>query len=385
MTHLPSIITDLAIILILGSVFGLLFKFLKQPVVLGYIVAGFLAGPHFKLFPTVAPENISTWADIGVIFLLFGMGLEFSFKKMMSIGRIGGKAVLFEVAALSVFGFVIGRLIGWNTADSLLLGGMLCMSSTAIIVKAFNDMNLQKERFSSIVFGILIFEDLFAILLMVMLSTFAVSKSFEGFELFTMVTRLIFFLVIWFVAGIYLIPTFLKKVKKLLNPELLLLVSMGLCLTMVVLATKAGFSSALGAFIMGSILAETIELENIEKVITPIKDFFGAVFFVSVGMMVDPDILVENFSTVIIIAMASILVHWYDSRSNLPGDISDSDSRFGHNHLHNAIHHKAGIARLRCCGIRTAKEMAGKAEQNGRHGGILQGIQVGTAAFVLLR
>ncbi len=307
MTHLPSIITDLAIILILGSVFGLLFKFLKQPVVLGYIVAGFLAGPHFKLFPTVAPENISTWADIGVIFLLFGMGLEFSFKKMMSIGRIGGKAVLFEVAALSVFGFVIGRLIGWNTADSLLLGGMLCMSSTAIIVKAFNDMNLQKERFSSIVFGILIFEDLFAILLMVMLSTFAVSKSFEGFELFTMVTRLIFFLVIWFVAGIYLIPTFLKKVKKLLNPELLLLVSMGLCLTMVVLATKAGFSSALGAFIMGSILAETIELENIEKVITPIKDFFGAVFFVSVGMMVDPDILVENFSTVIIIAMASIL------------------------------------------------------------------------------
>lgn len=306
MTHLPTIITDLSLILILASIFSVLCKILKQPVVLGYIVAGLLAGPHISLIPTVQPENISTWADIGVIFLLFGMGLEFSFKKMMSIGKVGGKAMLFEVLTLSVFGFAIGRLIGWNFIDSMLLGGMLTMSSTAIIVKAFNDMGLQKEKFAGIVFGILVFEDLFAILLMVILSTFAVSRSFEGSELAMMVARLGFFLVMWFVCGIYLIPTLLKKIKKYLNSETLLLVAMGLCFLMVVLATKAGFSSALGAFIMGSILAETIELENIEKVIQPIKDFFGAIFFVSVGMMVDPQVLFDNFSTVIIIAAASI-------------------------------------------------------------------------------
>ena len=306
MTHLPTIITDLSLILILASIFSVLCKILKQPVVLGYIVAGLLAGPHISLIPTVQPENISTWADIGVIFLLFGMGLEFSFKKMMSIGNVGGKAMLFEVLTLSVFGFAIGRLMGWNVIDSMLLGGMLTMSSTAIIVKAFNDMGLQKEKFAGIVFGILVFEDLFAILLMVILSTFAVSRSFEGSELAMMVARLGFFLVMWFVCGIYLIPTLLKKIKKYLNSETLLLVAMGLCFLMVVLATKAGFSSALGAFIMGSILAETIELENIEKVIQPIKDFFGAIFFVSVGMMVDPQVLFDNFSTVIIIAAASI-------------------------------------------------------------------------------
>lgn len=307
MTHLPTIITDLSLILILASIFSVLCKILKQPVVLGYIVAGLLAGPHISLIPTVQPENISTWADIGVIFLLFGMGLEFSFKKMMSIGKVGGKAMLFEVLTLSVFGFAIGRLMGWNFIDSMLLGGMLTMSSTAIIVKAFNDMGLQKEKFAGIVFGILVFEDLFAILLMVVLSTFAVSKSFEGSELAMMVARLGFFLVMWFVCGIYLIPTLLKKIKKYLNSETLLLVAMGLCFLMVVLATKAGFSSALGAFIMGSILAETVELENIEKVIQPIKDFFGAIFFVSVGMMVDPQVLFDNFSTVIIIAAASII------------------------------------------------------------------------------
>ena len=307
MTHLPTIITDLSLILILASIFSVLCKILKQPVVLGYIVAGLLAGPHISLIPTVQPENISTWADIGVIFLLFGMGLEFSFKKMMSIGKVGGKAMLFEVLTLSVFGFAIGRLMGWNFIDSMLLGGMLTMSSTAIIVKAFNDMGLQKEKFAGIVFGILVFEDLFAILLMVILSTFAVSRSFEGSELAMMVARLGFFLVMWFVCGIYLIPTLLKKIKKYLNSETLLLVAMGLCFLMVVLATKAGFSSALGAFIMGSILAETIELENIEKVIQPIKDFFGAIFFVSVGMMVDPQVLFDNFSTVIIIAASSIV------------------------------------------------------------------------------
>ncbi|MBQ9312288.1 MAG: cation:proton antiporter [Bacteroidales bacterium] len=304
---MESFISDLAVLLILGSVFSLICKILKQPVVLGYIVAGFIAGPHFSFFQTVNPDNIKTWADIGVIFLLFGMGLEFSFKKLFTIGKVGGIAVATEVICLSILGFLVGKIMKWPTSDSLLLGGMLIMSSTAIVFKAFSDLGLQKEKFASIVFGILVFEDLFAIILMVIVSTLGVSKQFEGTQMLMVVAKLVFFLVVWMVCGIYLIPTFLKKVKKYLNNETLLLVSMGLCLGMVVFATSVGFSSALGAFIMGSLLAETLAAESIEKVIAPIKDLFGAIFFVSVGMMVDPKILAENFTTVIVIAIASIL------------------------------------------------------------------------------
>lgn len=302
---MEGFIYELAILLILGSIFSLICKILKQPVVLGYIVAGFIAGPHFAFFQTVSQENIEIWADIGVIFLLFGMGLEFSFKKLFTIGKIGGIAVCIEVLCFSILGFLIGKLIGWPTFDSLLLGGMLIMSSTAIVFKAFSDLGLQKEKFASIVFGILVFEDLFAIILMVIVSTLGVSKQFES-QMILVVFKLIFFLVVWMVCGIYLIPTLLRKVRKHLNEETLLLVSMGLCLGMVVFATSVGFSSALGAFIMGSLLAETLEAEKIEKVIAPIKDFFGAIFFVSVGMMVDPKILMDNFGIIILISCASI-------------------------------------------------------------------------------
>lgn len=304
---MESFIQDLAVLLILGCAFSLLCKWLKQPVVLGYIIAGFIAGPHFTFFQTVNPDNIKIWADIGVIFLLFGMGLEFSFKKLFTIGKVGGIAVGTEVFCLSILGFIVGKLIGWTTGDSLLLGGMLIMSSTAIVFKAFSDLGLQKEKFASIVFGILVFEDLFAIILMVIVSTLGVSKQFEGTQLLWVIMKLIFFLVVWIVCGIYLIPTILKKVRKHLNEETLLLLSMALCLGMVVFAQTVGFSSALGAFIMGSLLAETLEAEKIEKVIAPIKDFFGAIFFVSVGMMVDLQILAQNFSTVVVIAIASIL------------------------------------------------------------------------------
>ncbi|MBP3253240.1 MAG: cation:proton antiporter [Bacteroidales bacterium] len=307
MSHLPSLITDLAVILILGSVFSLLCKYLKQPVVLGYIVAGFIAGPHFDFFQTVDPDNISVWADIGVIFLLFGMGLEFSFKKLLSVGKTGGKAMLFEALMLSVTGFVVGKLIGWDTADSLLLGAMLIMSSTAIIVKTFNDLGMTKQKFAGIVFGILVFEDLFAIIIMVLISTFAASKQFEGTQLAMVIIKLLFFMILWVVAGIFLIPTLLKKVRNHLNDETLLLVSIGLCLMMVVLATQSGFSSALGAFVMGSILSETVERERIEHIIAPVKDLFSAIFFVSVGMMVNPEVLVDNFGVILIIAATSIL------------------------------------------------------------------------------
>lgn len=306
MSHLPSIITELAIILICASIFSLICRMLKQPVVLGYIIAGFIAGPHFALFPTVNPENINTWADIGVIFLLFGMGLEFSFKKLLKIKRIGGGAMIFEAIALSILGFTIGRLIGWKNSDSLLLGAMLIMSSTAIIVKTFTDLGLKKEKFTNIVFGILIFEDLFAIIIMVLLSTLAATKEIEGGTLIFIIIKLLFFIVIWFIAGIYIIPTVLKKLKPWLNSEILLIVSLGLCFGMVVFATSVGFSSALGAFVMGSLLAETVELERIEKVTLPIKDFFGAIFFVSVGMMVDPIILKDNLKIILILSCASI-------------------------------------------------------------------------------
>ena len=307
MSHLPSLISDLAVILILGSVFSLLCKYLKQPVVLGYIIAGFIAGPHFAFFQTVDADNISVWADIGVIFLLFGMGLEFSFKKLLSVGKTGGKAMLFEAVSLSIIGFIVGKLLGWQTSDALLLGGMLIMSSTAIIVKTVNDLEMSKEKFTDIVFGILVFEDLFAIIIMVLISTFAAGKQFEGTGLALVIVKLLFFMILWVVAGIYLIPTLLKNTKKHLNDETLLLVAMGLCLMMVVLATKAGFSSALGAFVMGSILSETVERERIERIIAPVKDLFSAIFFVSVGMMVNPSVLAEKFGVILIIATTSIL------------------------------------------------------------------------------
>ncbi|MBO6118058.1 MAG: cation:proton antiporter [Bacteroidales bacterium] len=331
MASLPSLITDLGVIVILGSIFALICKWLKQPVVLGYIIAGFIAGPHFHLFQTVQPENISTWADIGVIFLLFGMGLEFSFKKLMTIGKIGGKAIGFVIIALGLTGFGVGQLIGWKPADSILLSAMLVMSSTAMIVKSLTDMGYSKEKFAQIVFGILIFDDLFAILAMVILSTFAASAQFHGGELAMVLVRLIFFIVIWIVVGIFLIPTFLKKTKRHLNDEILMLIAIGLCLAMVMLSVKVGFSSALGAFVMGSILAETLDQERISRVVAPLRDFFGMIFFVSVGMMVDPKILTANIGTIIIISLIPIVFKnlFYIIGVKLAGESLETSVRAG--------------------------------------------------------
>ncbi|MGP1515743.1 MAG: cation:proton antiporter domain-containing protein [Bacteroidales bacterium] len=331
MNQLPSLITDLAVILILGSLFSLICKYLKQPVVLGYIVAGFIAGPNFAFFQTVNLDNISVWADIGVIFLLFGMGLEFSFKKLFVIGKVGGKAIGFVIIALGLTGFLVGRFIGWKPADAILLGAMLVMSSTAMIVKSLTDMGYSKEKFAQIVFGILIFDDLFAILVMVVLSTFAVSTQFSGSELMMVLVRLIFFIVIWIVIGIFLIPTFLKKNKRHINDEILLLIAVGLCFAMVMLSVKVGFSSALGAFVMGSILAETLDQERISKVVAPLKDFFGMIFFVSVGMMVDPHVLATNITTIVIISLIPILgkTLFYIIGIKLAGESLETSMRAG--------------------------------------------------------
>lgn len=300
-THLASLISDLALILILAAAITLIFKWLKQPVVLGYIVAGFLASNHFSLLPSISDAaDINIWAEIGIIFLLFGLGLEFSFKKLMNVGGSAMISALVIVTGMMVCGFSAGRLLGWDTTDCVFLGGMLSMSSTTIIIKAFNDLGLQKRKFTGLVFGVLIVEDLFAVVLMVLLSSLYVGQHSE-LALGESIFKLIFFLLVWFGVGIYLIPTALARARKYLNRETLLIVALGLCLGMVVLANYAGFSSALGAFIMGSILAETIEAKAIEQVTRPVRDLFGAVFFVSVGMLVDPTILAEYWLPVVII------------------------------------------------------------------------------------
>lgn len=308
MSHLPPLVSDLALILITAGIVTILFKLLKQPVVLGYIVAGFLISPHFVLFPSVADiGNINTWAEIGVIFLLFALGLEFSFKKLIDVGGTASIATLINMGSMIAIGYVIGQLLGWTQMESVFLGGMLSMSSTTIIIKAFNDMKLQKKKFANIVFGMLIVEDLAAILMMVLLSTVAGSGNAEEAGLLENSLKLVFFMMIWFVVGIYLIPTFLKKLKQHLNDETLVIVAVGLCLGMVLFADTVGFSAALGAFIMGSILAETVESKHIEHLIEPIKNLFGAVFFVSVGMMIIPGVVLEYALPILLLTVVVLV------------------------------------------------------------------------------
>ena len=308
MSELAPLISDLALILICAGVMTLVFKRLKQPLVLGYIVAGFLASPHFTLTPSVIDTaSIHTWSEIGVIFLLFALGLEFSFKKLVKVGGTAIIAACAIIFSMIMIGMTVGWTFGWKSMDCLYLGGMLAMSSTTIIYKAFDDLGLRQQRFAGLVLSILIIEDILAIVLMVLLSTVAVSQNFEGGEMVFSIGKLVFFLILWFVVGIYLIPIFLKRSKKLVSNETMLILSLAMCFGMVVLASKVGFSPAFGAFIMGSILAETVEAENIEKLVAPVKDLFGAIFFVSVGMMVDPAMIVEYIGPIITITLAILL------------------------------------------------------------------------------
>lgn len=308
MTHLPALIYDLAMILLVASITTLIFKKLNQPLVLGYIIAGFLTGPNFNLFPTISDmNNITTWAEIGVIFLLFALGLEFSFNKLKGVGKTAIIAALTEISGLILFGYLCGRILGWSLMDSIFLGGLISISSTTIVIKSFNDLKLRGQLFTEKVFGILIIQDIAGIIMMVMLSTLATaSDSMPGLDLLFNVMRLLFFLILWFILGVYLIPTFFKKVYTLISDETLLIVSIGLCLGMVVLATNMGFSSALGAFIMGSLISETKMAERAEHVVKPVQDLFGAVFFVSVGMMVNPNLLVEYAFPIFLVILAVI-------------------------------------------------------------------------------
>ena len=294
MHAIHALIIDLTLITIYAGITTLIFKKLKQPTVLGYILAGIFAGPFFNFVPTVSDkENLTLWADIGVIFLLFGLGLEFSFNKMINVGKSAMITATANIFFMLFLGYYTGLLLGWPVIDSFFLGSMISMSSTTIIIKAFDDLNVKKQRFTDLVFGVLIVEDIVGILLLVLLPTIALGSTINSEELAFSTAKLIFFLVLCFVIGIYLVPTFLKKISVFLNDEMILLITISLCFGMVLLATSSGFSSALGAFIMGSILAETEIIEKIEKTFKPLKDFFGAVFFVSVGMMVDPSMFLK--------------------------------------------------------------------------------------------
>jgi len=308
MESLPALFSDLALILVTAGITTVIFKWLKQPVVLGYIIAGFLIGPNFEWFPVIKDHtSVETWSEIGMVFMLFGIGLEFSFKKLKKVGGTVGITALTELVTMCLIGFLLGKSLGWSKMDCIFLGAMLSISSTTIIAKAFEDMKLYREKFSGNVIGELVVEDLEAVLLMVILSTLAVSKSFDGMQLVYSMLKLGFFLVVWFLGGIFIVPTVLRWARKFMSEETLTVFSVGLCFMMVVLANLAGFSSALGAFIMGSILAETLEAEMIHKLTAPIKNLFGAIFFVSVGMMVDPQILVNYWWQILIVTLVLLV------------------------------------------------------------------------------
>ena len=308
MAEIPHLIQDLALILMVAGLVTLLFKKLRQPLVLGYIVAGFLVSPHMPYLMSVVDKvDIQTWADIGVMFLLFSLGLDFSFKKILKMGMAPVIAALTIIFCMMALGTGVGTMFGWSRMNCLFLAGMLAMSSTTIIYKALDDLGLRQQRFAGLVMSVLILEDVLAIVMMVMLSTIARGANPDGSMMIESVSKIVFFLVLWFVVGIFLIPPFLRKSRRLMNDETLVVVALGLCCAMAVLSTTVGFSSAFGAFVMGSILAETIEADKITTVVEPVKNLFGAIFFVSVGMLVDPAILV-SYAVPILVLVLTILV-----------------------------------------------------------------------------
>lgn len=306
--HLPKLIVDLALILGAGAITTIIFKRINQPLVLGFIIAGFLVGPHFSYLPNVTDEhNVEILAKIGVIFLLFSLGLEFSFKKLINVGGAASITALFEIIFICIVGYFAGQALGWSQMDSIFLGGLLASSSTTIIIRAFEELGLKRKKFAGIVFGVLIVEDIVVILLMVMLSTLAVSQQFDGTEMFGSFLKLLFFLIIWFVAGIFLIPSLLRSLKKYLDEEALLIISIGLCFGMVYIADSVGFSIELGAFVMGSILAETIYAEKIEHTVASVKNLFATIFFVSIGMMIDPASMYEHRWAILVVTLITLV------------------------------------------------------------------------------
>ena len=305
--HLPALITDLAVILLTAGVVTVIFKKINQPLILGYILSGFLIGPYLPYFFTAQDTaSIETWSEIGIIVLMFCLGLEFSFKKLMSVGAGAIITATTVVAGMLTLGYLTGLALGWGNMDSIFLGGMLSMSSTTIIIKAFSELGVEKENFAQLVFGILVVEDIAGIFMMIILSTISVSKNISGMDLALQLSMLVLYLIIWLVLGIYFLPTIMRKATKLMTDETLLIVSLGICFGMVLLADKLGFSSALGAFLAGSLLAGTVHAERVEHITNGIKDLFGTVFFISVGMMIDPAMIVKYKIPILIISVVVV-------------------------------------------------------------------------------
>lgn len=305
--HLDSLVMDLSLILIVAGVATLLMKKLKQPPVLGYIVAGFLVSPNFELFPSIAlSQSITSWGEIGIVFLMFALGLEFSFKKIATVGGSAFVTAITVIGPMTFIGYGVGQVLGWETMDCVFLGGMLSMSSTMIILKSYEEYKLKDKKFAQVVLGTMVIEDIVGIFMMIVLTTVSVSKNVSGGQMVMDIGVLLLMLIVWLLVGIFLIPTFLNKVEHLLNDELMVIISLAICFGMVLIATKIGFSSALGAFMAGSILAGTVKSEKIETLIQPIKDLFGAVFFVSVGMLIEYDLLIKYIWPILFISVVTI-------------------------------------------------------------------------------
>lgn len=305
---MPKIISDLAIMLLTAGVVAVLFKRFKLPLVLGYILAGFLVGPFMPWFFTVADQSsIETWSEIGIIVLMFGLGLEFNLHKLVSVGGTAIITALTEVFGMLVVGYLVGQAMGWGMMDSIFLGGMLSMSSTTIIIKAFDELGVRQEPFAQLVFGTLVIEDIAGIFMMIILSTVSVSKNISGGALALKLGMLVLYLALWLILGIYILPTLLRKAEKFMNDETLLLASLGVCFGMVLLAEALGFSSALGAFLAGSLLAGTVHAERVEHLTAGVKDLFGSVFFLSVGMMLNPEMIVRYIVPILIITVVTIV------------------------------------------------------------------------------
>ena len=305
---MPKLIADLAIMLLTAALVAVIFKRFKQPLVLGYILVGFLVGPFMPYFFTVEDTaSIETWSEIGIIVLMFSLGLEFNLHKLFSVGKTAIITAMTEVMGMLVVGYLVGQAMGWGMMNSLFLGGMLSMSSTTIIIKAFDELGVTGERYAQLVFGTLVIEDIAGIFMMIILSTASVSKSISGGALALKLGVMIVYLVLWLIIGIYVLPTLLRKAADFINDEVLLLLSLGLCFGMVMLAEHLGFSSALGAFMAGSLLAGTVNRERIEHLSSGIKDLFGAVFFLSVGMLINPAMLVKYIVPILLIAIVTII------------------------------------------------------------------------------
>ena len=305
--HIPALITDLAIIMLTAGIIAIVFKKIKQPLVLGYILAGFLISPYFPWFSTISDaESIATWSEIGIIFIMFHLGLEFDLHKMASTGSTAIITCLAEVIGMMMLGYLAGNALGFSEMDSVVLGGMLAMSSTMVILKVFDEMGV-KGKFVENVMGTLVIEDIVGIFFMVILSTISVSRNVSGAAVAGHLLLMIIYLVIWLILGIFFLPTFLDKTVKYMNDEMLIVTSLGILFGMVMIAKWLGFSTALGAFLAGSLLAGTVHVERIEHLTRGIKDMFGAIFFISVGMMVDPAMITQHWLPILVIFLVTVI------------------------------------------------------------------------------